>query len=349
MTMDVLAEECPDLFQDIVPEEETLNAINSIIMDHDYRKKAEDKRSIANKNSNGIISSVSDLFSNTSFSTEESLNEFGVGIRRFREESGMSEERTEYSVKMQANDDDLLDKNTAVTLEEIDEVFQEEFVSKSKRTEQLVKMEANKDDLILKCVPLDEIDDILEDLAFVSKGINSNQFRTHLEIEKNKLGCSWSAVTNKCHHGDFCSFVRKILDLPTAVHSVPTDAGQNSVLKLKPTPKRNSKIQNRGDQLQSILQHSTHRINGSNKTRSSSLGFLPSVYHLQYKQDPVPPLGVRSCEPYPPLIRPSHSDKAMADISNQRIYRPAPNSVFVKTRTSAGPVTRRTNRHGFST
>ena len=88
---------------------------------------------------------------------------------------------------MEANDDDLLDKNTAVTLEEIDEVFQEEFVSKSKRTEQLVKKEANKDDLILKCVPLDEIDDILEDLAFVSKGINSNQFRTHLEIIRNSL------------------------------------------------------------------------------------------------------------------------------------------------------------------
>ena len=267
--------ECPDLFQDIVPEEETLNAINSIIMDHDYRKKAEDKRSIANKNSNGTISSVSELFSNTSFSTEESLlNEFGDGIRRFQEGNGngMSAETTEYSVKMEANDDDLLDKNKAVTLEEIDEVFQEEFISKSKRTEQPVKMEANKDDLILKYVPIDEIDDILEDLAFVSNGINSNQFRTHLEIEKKKLGCSWSAVTNKCHHGDFCSFIRKILELPTAVHSASmtlplpssriTDAGQNSVLKLKPTPKRISKIQNRGDQRQSILQHSTHRISG---------------------------------------------------------------------------------------
>ena len=272
MTMDVLAEECPELFQDIVPEEETLNAINSIIMDHDYRKK-EDKRSKANKNSNRIISSVSDLFSNTSFSTEESLlNDFGDGIRRFQEGSGMSAERTEYSVKMEANDDDLLDKNKAVTLEEIDEVFQEEFISKSKRTEQPVKMEANKDDLILKYVPIDEIDDILEDLAYVSNGINSNQFRTHLEIEKKKMGCSWSAVTNKCHHGDFCSFIRKILELPTAVHSAymtlplsssrNTDAGQNSVLKLKPTPKRISKIQNRGDQRQSILQHSTHRISG---------------------------------------------------------------------------------------
>ena len=272
--MDVLAEECPDIFQDIVPEDETLNAINSIMIDHDYRKKAEDKQSITKRNSNRIIISASDLFSNTSFSTEESLlNEFGDGIRsrRFQEGSGMCAERREYSMKMEAKEDDFLEKNTAVTLEEIDAVF-EEFISKFKRTEQPLKMEANKDDLMLKSVPLDEIDYILEDLASVSNGIYSNKFITNLEIEKKSWGCSWTDITNKCHHGDFCSFIRKTLELPTAVHSAPmtlplpssraTDADQNSVLKLKPTPKRITKIQNRGDQRQSIIQHSTHRING---------------------------------------------------------------------------------------
>ena len=110
MTMDALAAEFPDIFHqfiEIVPDPnkpdqriyetedvETTNATNSILLEHDYGKKsmlkdANDNGSIANLNSNVIISS--DSFINTTFSTEESFKDSG-GVILVQESVGIVEE-----------------------------------------------------------------------------------------------------------------------------------------------------------------------------------------------------------------------------------------------------------------
>lgn len=140
MTMDALAAEFPDIFHqfiEIVPDPnkpdqriyetedvETTNATNSILLEHDYGKKsmlkdANDNGSIANLNSNVIISS--DSFINTTFSTEESFKDSGGAIL-VQESVGIVEESDTQEQEEESSID--LD-NTAPLPDEIDEVLED--------------------------------------------------------------------------------------------------------------------------------------------------------------------------------------------------------------------------------
>ena len=140
MTMEALAAEFPDIFHqfiEIVPDPnkpdqriyenedvETMNATNSILLEHDYGKKsmlkdANHNRSISNLNSNVIIGS--DSFINTTFSTEESFKDSGGAIL-VQESVGIVEESdTQEQVEESSNDLD----NTAPLSDEVDEVLED--------------------------------------------------------------------------------------------------------------------------------------------------------------------------------------------------------------------------------
>ena len=255
MTMEALAAEFPDIFHqfiEIVPDPnkpdqriyenedlETMNATNSILLEHDYGKKsmlkdANHNRSIANLNSNVIISS--DSFVNTTFSTEESFN---INIK---------------------------DSGGAILVQESVGIVEE-----SDSQEQVDESSNDQDNT----APLsDEIDEVLEDFA----DLNSNKFKSDFEIEKRSWGCSWSVSTTNCHHGHSCPFIRMILDLDTfgttnpvhsAIETLPlpssraAGAGQNVVV-LKQTQQGIVRYQNAGDQFKPTQTlHSDHeRISG---------------------------------------------------------------------------------------
>lgn len=249
MTMEALAAEFPDIFHqfiEIVPDPnkpdqriyenedvETMNATNSILLEHDYGKKsmlkdANHNRSIANLNSNVIISS--DSFINTTFSTEESIKDSSAAIL-VQESVGIVEETdTQDQVEESSNDLD----DTAPLSDEIDEVL-----------EDLADLNSN----MFKS----EFEIAKRSWGCSWSVLNTNCHHGHsCPFIRNILDLDTFGATNSVHSAS------KTLPLPS---SRPAGAGQNAVV-LKQTQQGIVRYQNVGDQFKPTLHSDHERISG---------------------------------------------------------------------------------------
>ena len=287
-------------------DEETMNAVNSILLEHDYGKK--------DANDNGSI-----IADKNSFIPSDLCDSAKVGVNRERPLQDEAHEVPDIK-KTNANlDQETTSVPVSMTIDANINAKEEFFEESGSVSENVIPVQES-----------------------IGRSTESNRTENqeHLEIEesiKNKFenekqswGCSWSELTKNCQHGDSCPLINNILELSTFLTeptlSMPlsraADAGQKYMLTI--IPKRvaqNTDVQHQAIQKTIFKIQDNQRISGFMNNRSSQATpqSMPRVFHPQYKQGQV------ASSSWPPV-----SVQALGDITNQqRFYHPTSNSNIV--------------------